>query len=330
LSPAVVFLAFHAALLLMTPILRVPDREPFRSRSARLQTPMPGGLVIGADNVFYLTGREIPLRLVFANGRPLSRSRLQLMLGGVSLLDRRLLSWRRIKEPEEIAAITRACRITVEALSDSLPLVSPGETEKNLAEAIAAAMQRHGADPEAAFPAIVAGGRNALTLHYDRYRDPLRSGELVVIDIGCQVAGYASDLTRTLPVSGEFSIEQLRFYRAVLGAQQAALKAARPGVSLRRLHQTAVDYLKKSGLHIYFKHFISHHVGLDVHDPVALNTDMPLAPGMVVTVEPGVYIDSKGVGIRIEDTILITPDGFRNLTDGFPKEPEEIEKWLAE
>jgi Xaa-Pro aminopeptidase len=166
----------------------------------------------------------------------------------------------------------------------------------------------------------------------------MNDGDVVVMDVAGSYGGYASDITRTVPVNGHFTARQREIYEIVLGAQNAALAAAKPGMLLRRgkgsLHQIAYDYINTHGkdlhgqpLGTYFIHGLGHSVGLNVHDP--FDHDQPLEPGMVVTLEPGIYIPEEKLGVRIEDDILITNDGAEVLTRRLPRTAEEIEKLMA-
>jgi Xaa-Pro aminopeptidase len=189
-----------------------------------------------------------------------------------------------------------------------------------------------------AYAPIVASGPNAVTLHYNRNDRRMDAGELLLMDVGAECAMYAADLTRTIPVSGKFTARQRELYEIVLGAQRAAIAAAKPGMTLARegaksLFLVAKNYMDASGksasgkpLGDYFTHGLGHHIGLDVHDPGV--PAAPLEAGNVITIEPGIYIPEEGIGIRIEDMILITETGAKVLSAGLPSAPEEIEKIL--
>jgi Xaa-Pro aminopeptidase len=162
-------------------------------------------------------------------------------------------------------------------------------------------------------------------------------GELVVMDAAAQCDSYASDITRTVPADGKFTARQREVYEIVLGAQKAAIAALKPGARLSgpgdTLTKLAKDYMNShgkdlhgEGLGKYFLHGIGHQVGLDVHDP---NIDDPLEAGMIVTIEPGIYIDEERIGVRIEDVVLVTETGAKVLSAALPKEPDEIEKAVA-
>ncbi len=169
--------------------------------------------------------------------------------------------------------------------------------------------------------------------------DGMDAGEVVVMDVGAECTDYATDITRTVPTNGKFTARQKEIYEIVLGAQKAAMSAIKPGIRLRAnegpsLHQIAVDYITSHGKDLhgeklgkYFTHGLGHHVGLDVHD---LSDNTPLKAGMVITIEPGIYIPEESIGVRIEDTLVVTEDGSRNLSGTLPREPGDIEKWMSE
>jgi Xaa-Pro aminopeptidase len=173
-----------------------------------------------------------------------------------------------------------------------------------------------------AYGSIVGSGLNGTVLHYVDNDGECRDGELMVIDSGAQFCGYACDVTRTLPVSGKFGKEQRELYGVVLRAQLAAIKAAKPGALMWEVDKAARDIIEKAGLGDAYIHGIGHQLGLEVHD---VTPDGALKPGMVITIEPGVYLPERRVGIRIEDDILITKTGNVNLTSAIPKSIEDIE-----
>jgi Xaa-Pro aminopeptidase len=176
-------------------------------------------------------------------------------------------------------------------------------------------------------------------LHYDRNTRRLEHGELLLMDVGAECAGYAADVTRTIPVDGRFTRRQRELYDIVLGAQKAAIAAVKPGMTIGRntpnsIHQVALDYFNSHGKDLhgaplgqYFTHGISHHIGLEVHD--AADIAAPLEEGMVISVEPGLYLPEEHMGIRIEDMVLVTRDGARLLTAALPREATEIEKAMG-
>ncbi len=236
------------------------------------------------------------------------------------------------KSPSEIGLLRRAVEVTVDAHRAAWRRLAPGLFEYQLAAAMAAVYLDAGCGRPAYAP-IVGSGPNALVLHYSENSRRMDAGELVLMDVGAECGRYAADLTRTVPVSGRFSKRQRELYEIVLGAQRAAIAAVKPGMTLARegpnsLYRVACDYFDQyrdangEGLCQYFTHNIGHHIGLDVHDPVPRTT--PLEPGMVITIEPGLYIPEENIGIRIEDMVLVTEDGGEVLSDSLPKEPDAV------
>jgi Xaa-Pro aminopeptidase len=259
--------------------------------------------------------------------------RLQKLCAGRQLLDATpaVAELRMKKSASELALIERSVRITDQAHRAAWNRMRPGLFEYQIAATMSnvyfeAGCERH------AYPPIVASGANAVTLHYNANSRRFDAGELVLMDVGAECSRYAADLTRTVPASGKFTRRQREVYEAVLEAQQAAIAAVRPGATLSKtgagsLYKVAMDRLRRHGLGKYFTHNIGHHVGLDVHD--LSDAGQPLEAGMVITIEPGVYIPEEGIGIRIEDMVLVTKNGGRVLTSGLPKDPDAIEKALA-
>jgi Xaa-Pro aminopeptidase len=241
------------------------------------------------------------------------------------------------KSPAEIAALRHAASVTVEAHRAAWRRLAPGLKEHQLAAAMAAVWLDAGC-ARPAFAPIVGSGPAGVALHYSRNGGQIDEGELVLMDAGAECGRYAADVTRTVPASGRFTPRQAELYAAVLGAYKAVLAAVKPGMHLGRegpnsLYRVALEYLDSHGrdrhgnpLGRYFTHGIGHHVGLDVHD--AAEASAPLAPGMVVTIEPGIYLPDESIGIRIEDTFLVTGDGAEVLSAGLPLEIGEIEKAL--
>jgi Xaa-Pro aminopeptidase len=262
---------------------------------------------------------------------------------------------RLIKDDGEIEAIRRAGEITRLGHLAGMRATRPGLYEYQLEAAIEYAYRAHGAQ-DVSYPSIVAGGDNATILHYNTNRDVLRDGDLVLIDSAAELDYYASDVTRTWPVNGRFSAEQRAVYEIVLAAQKAAIAQVRPGAHVREAHFTALRVLTAGLVELgllhgdvdglieqeaykpFYMHGTGHWIGLDVHDVGSYKladgeTWRPLQAGMVVTVEPGLYIARdldcderfKGIGVRIEDDILCSASGPLNLTPGIPKEIDEIE-----
>jgi Xaa-Pro aminopeptidase len=239
------------------------------------------------------------------------------------------------KSEAEIGLIQRSTDVSMEAYREVWRRIAPGLFEYQAAATMTYAMLDRGCEGNAYEP-IVASGPNATVLHYSENSRRMEAGELVLMDVGAECSGYATDITRTVPVGGRFTPRQRELYEVVLGAQKAVLAAVRPGVTLPQLNQIAREYLDSHGkdrdggpLGRYLIHRISHGVGLEVHDAPAASSSDPLEPGMVITVEPGVYIPEEKIGIRIEDTVVVTRDGSRVLSAALPKEPDEIEKAMA-
>jgi Xaa-Pro aminopeptidase len=267
---------------------------------------------------------------------------------------------RLIKSDEEITEIKNAITITALAHHEAMKRCQPGLYEYELQAHMSYVFQSHGAQDQA-YGAIVAGGNNANTLHYIDNRDVLREGDLVLIDAACEWELYASDITRTFPVNGKFTVAQKTVYEKVLNVQLKVIAAMKPGVkrdwlqnySEELLCQVLVDLgilsgelkslLEYKAHKKYAPHGIGHWMGLDVHDPCPYvdyeGESLAFAPGMVMTIEPGIYIRAddvtvdeqyRGIGIRIEDDILITENGCENLSAMIAKTVEEIEKMCQE
>ncbi|MEM8884038.1 MAG: Xaa-Pro peptidase family protein [Planctomycetota bacterium] len=239
-------------------------------------------------------------------------------------LDPVLLPTRSRKNEWERRFMGRAIEITEEAFRNAVEVIRPGGTEAQVEHRMLGAMRHAKSRP--AFPTVVGAGRNAAIPHYFANDGPLPAGGLVVIDSGATWHRYAADITRTFPVSGRFTPAQRKLYDAVLEAQLAGIAAVRPGASFRDIHNAARNVLRKHGLDRHFIHGTSHHVGLDVHDPGPTDA---LAANMIITVEPGIYILEKELGIRIEDMVRVTKDGGEVLTAKLPKTADAIEKWMA-
>jgi len=218
-----------------------------------------------------------------------------------------------IKEPEEIAAITRACVLADRALAHVLPAIGAGASTKSLALDMEWFMRTHGAS-DVAFDLIVASGARSAMPHAVTVEQKIEEGDLVKVDIGAVVEDYCSDMTRTF-VAGEANDTQREIYEAVLSAQRLALDQAGPGMGCATLDLVARRRLEELGFGERFGHGLGHGVGLEVHERPALSrlSRDVLEPGMVVTIEPGVYLPGLG-GVRIEDLVVVEEDGVRNLT----------------
>jgi Xaa-Pro aminopeptidase len=241
---------------------------------------------------------------------------------GVALEDRTQLlpGMRAIKSVAELALIERAAAVTAAGFDACLAAMRPGLSEKDLADLLLATYHKQECEP--AYDLIVGAGLNGTVLHYSDNNSVIADGDLVVMDCAAAFGGYASDVTRTLPASGRFSPEQRDIYEIVLRAQLAAIEAARPGATATDVDTAARSVIENAGFGDAFIHGTGHPVGLEVHD---ITPDGPLAPGMVITVEPGIYLPEEGYGVRIEDDILITENGNRDLTSAVPKTVEAVE-----
>ena len=262
------------------------------------------------------------------------------------------------KSPEEIELMQRAADIAAEAHVEAMKATRPGMMEYELEALIEQIFRRHGsAGPS--YTSIIGGGANATVLHYIENKDKLRDGELLLIDAGAEYKGYASDITRTFPINGKYSKPQREIYDLVLDTQQSCVEMVRPGVTHEELKNHSIEMLTEGMVRLgllngepeelikeekykqFYMHGLGHMLGIDVHDVGAYYYDKQsraLEPGVVMTVEPGLYIapDTKdipekylGIGVRIEDDVLCTSNGPRVLTSGVPKQPKEIEALMA-
>ncbi|EKY3119124.1 Xaa-Pro aminopeptidase [Cronobacter turicensis] len=316
-------------------------------------------LLNGLDVVYHAQG-EYPYAdaIVFTALDKLRRGARQNLSAPATLTDWRpwVHEMRLFKSPEELAVMRRAGEISALAHIRAMQTCRPGMYEYQLEGEILHEFTRHGAR----FPSyntIVGGGENGCILHYTENESQLRDGDLVLIDAGCEYKGYAGDITRTFPVNGKFTPAQRAVYDIVLESLETALRLFRPGTSIQDVTGDVVRVMVKGlvGLGIlkgdveqlvaenahrpYFMHGLSHWLGLDVHDVGFYGPDRSriLAPGMVITVEPGLYIapdadvpeDYRGIGIRIEDDIVITETGNENLTASVVKSADDIEALMA-
>jgi Xaa-Pro aminopeptidase len=244
-----------------------------------------------------------------------------------------LAPMRMMKSPAEIDLLSRAAEASVAAHLAAWKRIRPGLWEYQIAATMVDTYEELGCERSAYAP-IVGSGPNSTILHYMANRRRMDSGEVLLMDVGAECSDYASDVTRTVPVNGKFTARQREIYNIVLGAQNAAIAAIKPGMKIRgdnSLYAIAYDYINTHGKDLhgeslgkYFTHGLSHHVGLDVHD--LSDTNAPLKAGMVITIEPGIYIPEESIGVRIEDTVLVTETGSRNLSGALPRDPDEIEK----
>jgi Xaa-Pro aminopeptidase len=246
---------------------------------------------------------------------------------------------RQIKSSGEIAFLKEAIGLTLDSHLEAMKIMRPGLYEYQVAAKMVEVHAWGGSEAEGYAP-IVGAGPNSTALHYDKLSRKIENGDIVVLDVGAQYAGYSADITRTIPANGKFSPRQREIYEIVLGAQNAALAALRPGMDFcsrgdKNVHKIAYNYINSHGkdlqgkaLGAYFIHGLGHHIGLNVHD--AGDHCIPFQPGMVITIEPGIYIPEENLGVRIEDDVLITETGAKLLSERLPRNPDEIEKIMAE
>ncbi len=258
------------------------------------------------------------------------------------------------KDAHEVAMLQRAADIGAEAMREALPLAKPGAHEYAVEAALVSHYRRHGSTGPG-YPAIVGAGDNATILHYIENDAAIRAGDLVLVDAGCEWGYYNSDITRTVPASGEFTEPQRQVYDAVWKAQQASIAAVRPGATLRDVHDVAVrsliddlvdmgalagdkDKLFEEDAHRgFYMHGTSHFLGLDVHDIGAYKDDegnsRTLEPGMCITVEPGLYFNTDftecperfaGIGVRLENDLIVTEDGHLDMLQSLPTSPDDV------
>jgi Xaa-Pro aminopeptidase len=246
---------------------------------------------------------------------------------------------RTIKSPGEISFLKKAVDLSLDAHFEAMKMMHPGVYEYQVAAKMVEVHAMGGSEAEGYAP-IVGAGPNSTALHYDKLSRKIGDGDIVVLDVGAQFSGYSADITRTLPANRKFTARQREIYDIVLGAQNAVFAALKPGMNFCKsgdnsLYKISYDYINSHGKDLhgkslgrYYIHGLGHHIGLDVHDPGEYCK--PLAPGMVVTVEPGIYIAEESLGVRIEDDVLITETGFELLSKRLPRDPAEIEKIMAE
>ncbi|MCG5535770.1 Xaa-Pro aminopeptidase [Ectothiorhodospira mobilis] len=326
---------------------------------AELEQVLPG-LLEGRERVYLSLGHESGMdRRVSAwieamgrRGRAGVRPPRALMS-----LEPLLHELRLFKSEQELEAMRRAAAVTVEAHRRAMAACRPGMGEYQLEAELLYTFRHAGMEP--AYASIVGGGANGCILHYTENEDRLRDGDLVLIDAGCEYRGYAGDVTRTFPVNGRFSPVQRAVYDIVLEAQAAAIAQVAPGRHWEEPHQAAVAVLTRGLVDLgvlqgpvqrlveegayrpYYMHRTGHWLGLDVHDVGDYRVDgapRPLQPGMVMTVEPGLYFPPggegvpealAGIGVRIEDDVAVTRAGHEVLTADCPKAPEAIEALMT-
>jgi Xaa-Pro aminopeptidase len=319
------------------------------------------GLLEGRSRVYYHFGRDTDFDLKLIGW--LNRVRAQVRMGAQPPhefleLGHLLDEMRLFKDREELKLMQRAADISIEAHRAAMRAAKPGIHEYELQAELERVFRRHDAEP--AYGSIVGAGANGCVLHYRANNALAADGALVLIDAGAEYRGYAADITRTFPVSGRFTKEQRALHDLVGEAQRAALAQAQPGVPYEAGHIAAVETLTEGLLKLgllkgglekniaeghykrFYRHKTGHWLGLDVHDVGEYRLDGEsrlLEPGMVFTIEPGLYISTddktvhekwRGIGIRTEDDILVTKDGHKVLTDKLARSADEIEAIMAE
>jgi Xaa-Pro aminopeptidase len=327
---------------------------------AELEQRLPE-LVGDVDRILYPIGTRPELDRKMAELiRGARRTRARSGTGPLALedLEPTLGELRVVKDAHEVERMRTAARIAVQGHRAAIRSVRPGAGEWEVEAALEGTFRSLGATGPA-FPSIVGSGANATTLHYVANQRRILAGELVLIDAGAEWGMYCSDITRTVPASGRFTAPQRAVYEVVLAAEEAGIAAIRPGAPLDAVHHAAVrvltegmqrlglltgevDELVESGAYRrFYLHQTSHWLGLDVHDVGPYRDEaapVPLRPGMVLTVEPGLYIPTdaddvpepfRGIGIRIEDSVLVTADGAEPLTRELPVDPEEVERLVG-
>jgi Xaa-Pro aminopeptidase len=315
------------------------------------------GMLENKGKVFYPLGRDPDLDhslLEWINHLRGQSRRGVTAPGELVSLEHILHEMRLFKSPSELKLMRRAAEVSAEAHVKAMQACKPGLYEYQI-EAELLYQFYQGGLRHVAYPSIVAGGRNACVLHYTENKALLQDGDLLLIDAGAECDHYAADITRTFPVSGRFTEPQKQLYQLVLDAQAAALEQIRPGLPWNAAHDAAVETITRGLVELgilkgkvkklikdekykpFFMHRIGHWLGMDVHDVGDYKVEQEwrlLEPGMVVTVEPGLYIPHdyekveekwRGIGIRIEDDILVTASGHECLTSGVPKTIDEIE-----
>lgn len=315
------------------------------------------GMLENKNKVFYPMGRDPDLdhRLLDWINHIKGQSRSGIVAPGELVsLEHILHEMRLFKSPEEIKLMRRAAEVSAKGHVKAMKTCKAGLYEYQIEAELVHHFMQEGLRA-VAYPSIVAGGKNACVLHYTENTDKLKNGDLLLIDAGAECDHYAADITRTFPISGRFSEPQKQLYQLVLDAQTAAIEQVKPGVPWHYAHDASVEVLTKGLVNLgllegkvkalikkekfkqFYMHRIGHWLGMDVHDVGDYKVDQKwrlLEPGMVLTIEPGLYVPAdcksvdekwRGIGIRIEDDLLVTEQGHEVLTSGVPRTIPEIE-----
>ncbi len=320
------------------------------------------GLVRKAKQIYHVLGRSTDVDRTITN--TLDEMRLRSRQSGApaeSIIDPRSIvhEMRLFKEPAELDIMRRASAISCEAHEAGAKLAHSGVYEYEIEAAIEYTFRRRGARG-AAYTTIVGSGSNATVLHYVTNSQKLRDNEMVLVDAGCELEGYASDVTRTYPIDGRYTPAGRAIYEVVLAAQRAGIERCAPGNTLADVHTATVrviveglvdlkflsgdvdKLISREAYRRHYMHMTSHWLGLDVHDVGSYRTNgehRPMESGMVFTVEPGIYVaaddqevdpEFRGIGVRIEDDIAITQDGCENLTAAIATVPDEVEALVTD
>lgn len=241
------------------------------------------------------------------------------------------------KDDDEIKLIKDAIELTKQGLNNVMANLKPGMKEYQAQADFEYVVRRSGAE-WTAFPTIAGSGVNGTMLHYDTNRETIEDGTLLLLDLGARIDGYNSDITRTYPANGKFTERQKAVYDIVLAANRKIVETAKPGMTTKELNKVCQDVLSEGLIKLglikepveiskYYMHGVSHHLGIDVHD-VTVDFNKKLRPGAVISDEPGLYIDEWGIGIRIEDDVLITEDGAVCLSEDIIRTTDEIEEYM--
>lgn len=324
---------------------------------AELGAQLPKQLT-GHTQLYYSFGefadQDTQLITALSRSRTLAR-RTGLFPSTITSVEQVVHEMRRLKDDHEVALMLRANQVTRDAHHEAMRLAAPGRHEYELEAIIRHTFRKAGCERSAYTP-IVGSGANTTILHYVKNDQQLKDGDLVLVDAGAECEYYAADVTRTFPVNGKFTEPQRALYQVVLEAQFAAIEVTKPGSSLLEQHQAALKVLTQGLIDLkliagpletalseeryapFYMHRTGHYLGMDVHDVGAGYLEgrpRPFEPGVVVTVEPGLYVaadnesvpaEYRGIGIRIEDDVLVTADGYQNLSEGIAKTIDEVER----